>query len=317
MSKYRFNKEQLKFVEDKRGVRGWIWIAVRYFLVSIFLAVVYYVVFALFISTEQEKELASQAELMELEYGKLQEKIEVLDNTIKNLQLRDKQIYRSIFNSDPPAFSYVGGDDMLEGIDTTRVGAIISGSSAKIDLIEAEGAQVGGIIREITDSLMAKGAAVTSIPSIIPVKDFSIGQSGASVGKKVNPFYKRVVMHSGMDLLAATGTQVIAPADGVVEKAVRKGKEEGRTIEINHKNGYVTKYKYLGDIMVRKGQKVKQGTVIGRVGVSGMSFAPHLHYEVWYNGEMMDPMNYYFASITPQMFMDMAVIVANTGQSLD
>jgi murein DD-endopeptidase MepM/ murein hydrolase activator NlpD len=80
---------------------------------------------------------------------------------------------------------------------------------------------------------------------------------------------------------------------------------------------WVTKYKHLGDILVRKGQKVKQGAVIGRVGVTGMSFAPHLHYEVWLNDEMMDPMNYYFGTITPQMFMDMAVIVANTGQSLD
>ena len=89
------------------------------------------------------------------------------------------------------------------------------------------------------------------------------------------------------------------------------------TIEIKHKNGYVTKYKHLGDILVRKGQKVKQGAVIGRVGVTGMSFAPHLHYEVWLNDQMMDPMNYYFGTVTPQMFMDMAVIVANTGQSLD
>ncbi|MBQ5828455.1 MAG: M23 family metallopeptidase, partial [Bacteroidales bacterium] len=95
------------------------------------------------------------------------------------------------------------------------------------------------------------------------------------------------------------------------------GRIEGNSIVINHKNGYVTRYNNLGDILVRKGQKVRQGAVIGRVGMSGMSFAPHLHYEVWLNDEMMDPVNYFFASLTPQMFKEMAVIVANTGQSLD
>ncbi len=317
MNRYKFDKEQLKFVKEKRGIKWWLWIGIRYFLVSVFLALAYYVVFAVFISTDKEKELALQAELMEQEYGKLQERIGVLDNTIKNLQQRDKEIYRSIFNSEPPAFSSVRDNYIFDGIDTTRIEAIIVGSEKRIDGLELQMERVEESIKGITDSLSVLAHGVTSIPSIIPIKDFTIRQSGASVGMKVNPFYKTVTMHSGMDLLAATGTSVVAAADGVVEKAVRKGKKEGSTIEINHKNGYITKYKHLGDILVRKGQKVKQGTVIGRVGVSGMSFAPHLHYEVWYNDEVMDPVNYYFSTLTPQMFKDMAVIVANTGQSLD
>lgn len=317
MNRYKFDKEQLKFVKEKRGIKGWLWIGIRYFLVSVFLALAYYVVFAVFISTDNEKELALQAELMEQEYGKLQERIGVLDNTIKNLQKRDKEIYRSIFNSEPPAFSSVRDNYIFDGIDTTRIEAIIVGSEKRIDGLENQVERVEESIKGITDSLSVLAQGVTSIPSIIPIKDFTIRQSGASVGMKVNPFYKTVTMHSGMDLLAATGTSVVAAADGVVEKAVRKGKKEGSTIEINHKNGYITKYKHLGDILVRKGQKVKQGTIIGRVGVSGMSFAPHLHYEVWYNDEVMDPVNYYFSTLTPQMFKDMAVIVANTGQSLD
>ena len=317
MNRYKFDKEQLKFVKEKRGIKGWLWIGIRYFLVSVFLALAYYVVFAVFISTDNEKELALQAELMEQEYGKLQERIGVLDNTIKNLQKRDKEIYRSIFNSEPPAFSSVRDNYIFDGIDTTRIEAIIVGSEKRIDGLENQVVRVEESIKGITDSLSVLAQGVTSIPSIIPIKDFTIRQSGASVGMKVNPFYKTVTMHSGMDLLAATGTSVVAAADGVVEKAVRKGKKEGSTIEINHKNGYITKYKHLGDILVRKGQKVKQGTIIGRVGVSGMSFAPHLHYEVWYNDDVMDPGNYYFSTLTPQMFKDMAVIVANTGQTLD
>ena len=317
MNRYKFDKEQLRFVKDKRSVKGWLLLGIRYFLVSVFLALVYYVLFALFVSTDKEKELAVQTELMEQEYGKLQERIGVLDNTIKSLQQRDKEIYRSIFNSEPPAFSSGGDSYAFDGMDTTRVEAIIKGSKNRIDALENQMIHVGETIKGITDSLTELSQGVTAIPSIVPVKDFTIRQSGASVGMKVNPFYKTVAMHSGMDLLAATGTHVVATADGVVEKAVKKGKKEGSSIEINHKNGYITKYHHLGDILVRKGQKIRQGAVIGRVGTSGMSFAPHLHYEVWFNGEMMDPVNYYFATLNPQMFKEMAVIVANTGQSLD
>ena len=202
-------------------------------------------------------------------------------------------------------------------MDTTRIESIVGDSKLRLQVIEKGMGRVNGSIGSINANLDSLGGNIRAVPSIVPVRNFSIRQSGASVGKKVNPFYKNVVQHTGMDLLAGTGTEVIAAADGVVEKATRKGKKEGNSIIVNHKNGYVTKYNNLGDILVRQGQKVKQGTVIGRIGMSGMSFAPHLHYEVWFNGEMMDPMNYFFANLTPQMFREMAVIVANTGQSLD
>lgn len=317
MGKYRFNKDQLKFVEDKRGFKGWVKLILNYFFASLFLAILYYVVFALFVSTEQERALERESALMEEEYGKMQQKVEVLENTIKNLQQRDREIYRSIFNAEPPVYSTSGGDGLFEGMDTTRIESIIMDSKLRLSVIEKGVGRVNSSIGSIIANLDTLGSGISAVPSIVPVRNFSIRQSGASVGKKVNPFYKNVVLHTGMDLLAGTGTEVIAAAEGVVEKVNRKGKKDGNSIIVNHKNGYVTKYSNLGDVLVRQGQKVRQGTVIGRVGMSGMSFAPHLHYEVWFNGEMMDPMNYFFAELTPQMFREMAVIVANTGQSLD
>lgn len=317
MGKYRFNKEQLNFVEEKRGIKGWVKIFLKYFFGSILLALLYYVIFSLLVNTEQERSLAREAQLMEEEYAKLQEKAVVLENTIKNLQQRDREIYRSIFNAEPPVYSEGESYGLFDVIDTTRMESIVKDSKMRLEVIERGMERVDSSIVGINAALEGLGQGVTAIPSIVPVKDFTIRQSGASVGRKVNPFYKTVAMHTGMDLLAATGTAVLASADGVVEKAERRGKEEGINVTINHKNGYVTKYKNLGKIAVRRGQKVSQGTVIGSVGMSGMSFAPHLHYEVWYNGEMMDPMNYFFSNLTPQMYREMAVIVVNTGQSLD
>lgn len=317
MGKYKFNKDQLNFVEEKRGVVWWVVKGLKYLVVSILLAVLYYVVVSVFISTEQERALERETALMQEEYEKMQQKIGVLDNTIKNLQQRDREIYRSIFNAEPPVFQTSGSYDLFEGMDTTSIESVVKDSKVRISVLERGVDMVKGSINAINTNLETLGGEIRNIPSIVPVRNFSIGQSGASVGKKVNPFYKSVAMHSGMDLLAGTGVEVLAAADGVVESASKRGKVEGNSITINHKNGYVTKYSNLGDILVRQGQKVSQGAVIGRIGMSGMSFAPHLHYEVWYNDQVMDPMNYFFASLTPQMFREMAVIVANTGQSLD
>lgn len=317
MSKYRFNIEQLKFVEDKRGVKGWLKLILRYFIASIFLALVYYAVFTLFVSTDDERALEREISIMEQEYEKMQGRAGVLDNTIKSLQQKDREIYRNIFNAEPPALSADSEYNLFEGIDTTQVQQIVEDSKARLQVLERGSQKVEESIGQINGQLEELGVAVRQIPSIFPIKDFEITQAGASVGRKVNPFYKTVAMHYGMDLLAAAGTEVVAPADGVVEMVTRNGKKDGNTIVIDHKNGYVTKYMTLGKISVRKGQRVKQGDVIASVGLSGISFAPHLHYEVWYNGELMDPMNYFFASLSPQQFEDLAVIVANTGQSMD
>ncbi len=315
--KYRFNKDQLRFVEEKRGIVWWVRKVLKYFVASILLALVYYSIFSLLVSTEEERALERETKLMEEEYRQMLQKSDILENTIVNLQMRDREIYRSIFNAEPPVYSASGDYGLFEGIDTTRMESIVNDSKLRLSVLEKGAARVESSIESINGNLEELGSGIRSVPSIIPIRNFSIRQSGASVGKKVNPFYKSVVMHTGMDLLAGTGTEVLAAADGVVEKATRKGKKDGNSIIINHKNGYVTKYMNLGDIVVRQGQKVQQGAMIGRIGMSGMSFAPHLHYEVWYNDEMMDPMNYFFASLTPQMFRDMAIVVANTGQSLD
>ena len=315
--KYRFNKDQLRFVEEKRGIVWWGKRILKYFTASILLTIVYYAIFSLLVSTEEERALERETALMEEEYQQMLQKSDILENTIMNLQMRDREIYRSIFNSEPPVYSASGGYDLFEGIDTTRMESVVNDSKLRLSVLEKGAERVERSIESINGNLEELGTGIKSVPSIIPIRNFSIRQSGASVGKKVNPFYKSLVMHTGMDLLAGTGTEVLAAADGVVEKATRKGKKDGNSIIINHKNGYVTKYMNLGDIVVRQGQKVQQGAMIGRIGMSGMSFAPHLHYEVWYNEEMMDPMNYFFASLTPQMFRDMAIVVANTGQSLD
>ena len=222
MEKYKFNKDNLEFVEEKRGAKWWLKRIFQYVLASILLAILYYIVFSLLFSTEEERRIARENRVMEQEYEKMQEKLELLDNTVSNLKYKDREIYRSIFNADPLIVSLIGSENsLIENIDTTRDDVIISKSHERLSVMEDDVEMVKGDIASINEECEYLGNSVRYIPSIIPLKDFSIGQAGASVGKKINPFYKTVVMHTGMDLLGATGTDVMATADGIVSVRLR------------------------------------------------------------------------------------------------
>ncbi len=318
MEKYKFNKDKLEFVKVRRGIKWWIRKVVQYTVVSMFLALLYYVVFSLFFSTEEERRLARENKIMEQEYMLLQEKMEVLDNTVSNLKLKDREIYRSIFDADPIIVSLIGQESsILERLDTTKSDDIVMQSMLMLDAMAESVGSVNGSIEAINVECADLGVSVKHIPSVIPIRNFSIGQTGASVGNKINPFYKTIRRHTGIDLLGTMGTDVIATANGVVEFTQRSKTGSGNVVIIDHKNGYKTTYSHLGDILVRRGQNIDQGSVIGRIGLSGMTFAPHLHYEVAFNGKVVDPVNYFFAELSPEQFRDMVALSSNTGQSLD
>ncbi|MBR5856587.1 MAG: M23 family metallopeptidase [Bacteroidales bacterium] len=318
MEKYKFNKEKLEFVEVRRGLKWWGRKIFQYLFVSILLAVLYYCIFALFISTEAERQLAKENKILAQEYEKLSERLGVLDNTVSNLKIKDREIYRSIFSADPLIVSLINqGSPLLDNLDTTKDHVIVSKSREMIVVMEENASSVQDMLNSIVDECDYLGRSVAHVPAILPIRDFSVGQTGASIGKRMNPFYKTVTSHDGMDLLAALGTDVLATADGVIVESVRSKRGSGNYVTIDHKNGYMTTYSHLGDVLVKKGKTVSRGEVIGRVGLSGMSFAPHLHYKVTFNDKVVDPINYFFADLTPEQFREVIAISSNTGQSLD
>jgi len=134
----------------------------------------------------------------------------------------------------------------------------------------------------------------------------------------LNPFFKSIREHTGIDLVSPAGTEVICAADGQVVKIEKTGKGFGNRVTVSHGDRYQTTYSHLADnIIVRNGQVVKQGTIIGRVGSSGTTFAPCLHYEVIKDGEYQDPVNYFFADLNPNDYREMMIISMTTGQSID
>lgn len=317
MSKYKFNKEQLRFVEDKLGIKGKIKVVFNYLMVSILLAILYYLVIGPFFNTREEERLIKENQLMTDEYKRVSEKMDVLDNVIVDLRARDRAIYQSIFKSTPSDFfPHQYNAALFSQLDTSADLTLVNFSSTKTKTLEkmlvSQNKRIEAIIGQIS-----KNVSITEIPSIIPIKEINISQTGAGTGKKIHPFYKTPVEHTGVDLLAAIGTEVHTTANGIVIDVIKSDRGRGNEVIIQHEGGYLSKYAHLGDILVRKSQPVRQNTVIARVGNSGLSFAPHLHYEVLLNGEVMNPVNYFFADLAPYDFRDMMIIAMSSGQSLD
>ncbi len=191
MSKYKFNKEQLSFVEDKLGIKGKVRIIFNYLIVSILLAILYYIIFAGIFNTPEEERLIKENELMTQEYKRVSEKMDVLDNVISDLRTRDREIYKSIFKSTPPDFfSHQYNSELYSQLEFSTDLSLVNFTSEKISSLEKLLTAQDEKIANINDEVNINNA-ITAIPSIIPLKEINISQTGAGIGKRIHPFIKQ------------------------------------------------------------------------------------------------------------------------------
>lgn len=312
---YFLDKNDIK-VKKKRTSP---WIILRktlvFILATMSVAVIYYIIFALIFSTGEEQKLKNENRLYSQEYPELARKEALLSDVIEGLQLKDDRIYEEIFKTAAPNVDPMESIDFMPGFETLPDMDLVKYTDRKLGVLDEAGVRVdenfAAIMKAVTDS------GFVMPPMHNPLKDFSFAQTGASVGYKINPFYKVEIQHNGLDMIASSGVPVYATADGVISKVTRSRKGLGNVVEIDHGNGYMTRYAHLSDVIAVKGRKVKRGTHIGNVGVSGSSFAPHLHYEVVRGTVVLDPVNHLFATVTPEEYMNILVMSVTTGQSMD
>lgn len=314
---YKFNDDQLRFTEERLSFIGFLRRISRELGVIFGLVILYLVIFVLIFKSDEDRKLMQERRAIAEHYDELVEKSKLIDNVIANIMTRDAGIYRELFNTDPPAilmqrdtnFAYYENDEFLYDL--------IHFSNYRLKGIDEMASTSGSLIRDIRKRMTDSLGMLNNIPSIIPVRDFALAQTGATIGNKIHPYYKTMIMHNGLDIITSVGTEVIATADAVVQTVVRSDVTFGNYIVLDHGNGYKTTYAHLRDILVKKGERVKQGKVIGKVGTTGISFAPHLHYEVNFNGSYMNPVNYFFAELDADSYSRMLIIAINTGQSMD
>ena len=318
MDRYQFNREKLEFTKVRLGLKTVLKRISLFVLGSIGLAVLYYLIFGLFLFSPAERNLQRETQLMQSEYERLGREMENVTAVIEELDARDKGIYGAVLHSTPL--------EVTEDTDITHYRNLMENqgfvlayhADSVITGLEKRMARVTAALYRAANKVYADRDSMHFLPATFPLRNLPMEAVGATVGRRIHPFYKIPMEHTGMDFLAGHGTDVLATADGRVVHVSRSARGRGHVIEIEHPyRGYKTIYAHLSDIFVRKGQYVERGMVIARIGSTGMSFMPHLHYEVRQDDLVRDPVHYYFMDVLPYDYHQIMLTANNTGQSLD
>ena len=289
--------------------------ALRYLAATVTTAIGYYVLFSLLFSTEEEKRLQQENDLYATYYQELREKERLVTDVVEGLEARDNALYRKIFETEAPSVDAVTAADVISVSDSLSESFFLSYSASKSESLRRMAENVEENFREIYRLMAQRSGSLP--PLTLPLEGMSYVQTGASTGIKHNPVYDVDLQHDGIDLVAPQGSVVRAAADGVVRNVIRSNKGLGNIVEIDHRNGYTTRYALLGDISVPQGRTVKRGQKIGTVGISSTTYAPHLHYEVLKDGKVLDPVHFLFASVDPDEYAKMLYMSVSTRQSMD
>ena len=276
--------------------------ATIHFFVWAGVAVLYYIGFSVFFDTPVEYELKHSTDRLRREYTALVQRYDTLTTVMRNLSERDRNVFRILFESDPYDF-----DSEYERKQTATYENIFNRSSRRLKReLRERVAEMETRLDELNDTYLdlqaridSAGSRCDNIPSIQPVINKQLTLLTASYGMRIHPFYKTLQSHQGVDYTIPEGSRVFATADGTVREVAQRNSTSGQTVVIDHGNGYETSYNHLSKINVRKGQQVRRGDIIALSGDTGLSLAPHLHYEVRYNGMRVDPIHYFFMELSP------------------
>ena len=283
-------------------------------------AVLYYFAFSIFFDTPVEYRLKHSTDRLRREYEALSARYDSLSTVLGNLSERDRNVFRILFESEPYDF-----DSEHEQRQSSTYEKIVGRSTRqlkrelreRVNEMERQLETLNASYLELQARIDTAGRRCDNIPSIQPVINKQLTLLTASYGMRIHPFYKTLQSHQGVDYTIPEGSRVFATADGVVRDAAQRNSTQGQTVVIDHGNGYETSYSHLSKINVRKGQTVRRGDIIALSGDTGLSLAPHLHYEVRLDGMRVDPIHYFFMELTPTEYQRLMRIAQTGMQSFD
>jgi murein DD-endopeptidase MepM/ murein hydrolase activator NlpD len=319
--KYRFNKKSLTFDRVHTTFRK----RLLYFFTHlssgvVFSAVVLVIAYNL-VDSPKEKAQKREIDQLVLQYKILNDQLDRATAILKDLEDRDDNIYRVIFEAEPipgpVREAGIGGIDRYEKLKGYTNSEIMTESSKKMDKILGQLYVQSKSFDEVFSLAKNKEKMLASIPAIQPVNNKDLRRVGSHFGMRIDPFYKVRKFHEGIDFTAPVGTEIYATGNGTVVDAGRNQGGYGNEIVIDHGYSYQTIYAHLSRIFVRPGQKVLRGQVIGYVGNTGKSTSPHLHYEVRKNGIAVNPIYFFFNDLTPAQFEAMLAMSAEPSQTMD
>lgn len=277
--------------------------------------------FSQFLMSPNERAQKRELDNLKLHFELLNKRMDESSSILSELQERDNSIYRVYFEANPipdeqrkAGFGGVNRYKYLEGFDNS---SMIEKATKELDVLSKQLVVQSKSLDEIVALAKNKEELLASIPAIQPVANKDLKRMASGYGYRIHPIYKTRKFHWGMDFSAPKGTPVYATGNGTIEKVKRSRRGYGNQVKINHGFGYVTFYAHLQKYTVRKNQKVKRGDLIGYVGTSGTSTAPHLHYEVIKGKRKLNPVYFYFSDLTPEEYDRMLEMASQENQSLD
>ncbi|GLB52802.1 peptidase M23 [Neptunitalea chrysea] len=321
--KYYYDQDSLSYkkIESKRGkkLRDFTLISLAFFIFGIFGAL--FLLNINLFNTPKELSLERENKQYELQLKIINKKMELMEDALAHVEEKDNSIYRVYFEADPipddqrkAGFGGINRYDNLDGYENSE---IIKTTEKRLDILKKRIVIQSKSLNEIKKLADDKEKFLAKIPAIQPVRNDNLKRMASGYGWRSDPFTKARKFHYGMDFSAKTGTPVYATGDGVIARADNRSSGYGNHIRINHGYGYISLYAHLSKYNVRKGQHVKRGDIIGYVGNTGRSRGPHCHYEVWKDGERINPMNFYYGSLTEKEFDAMLKASTLENQSLD
>ncbi|MEQ1746431.1 MAG: M23 family metallopeptidase [Saprospiraceae bacterium] len=322
--KFVYNIHTLTYEKVVVPFKTRIWQAFGFFSVVLVTSFALLALLYTYFPSPREKELLREIDQMEDKYGQLNEQVAVMSQVLQNLQERDAGVHRAVFGMDPIDkdvwHSGIGGHDAHPELKAFKYGG-----ESILDAVE----KIDGLSRQLTlqskslDTIQElannQQKMLASIPSVKPVREDKLQKSMnilSGFGYRIHPVYKIKKFHEGVDFPARVGTAIQATGDGViVEAGWHHG--YGNCVRISHGYGYETWYAHMNKMTVRQGERIKKGQKIGEVGDTGLSTAPHLHYEVHFKGRPINPINFCMDNLTPQEYQMMVNSASMANQSLD
>ena len=318
--KFYFNSETLDYEEIQINLAYRLKQVLFHAMSGIFLGLLFFFLFVSIIKSPREKEISLQKSRMEGQYKALQGQMSDIQGILTDLQQRDDNLYRVVFQAEPIPYEVRRtantNADYYEQLLRMTNSQIVVETTKKLNELKKQLYVQSKSYDEIVVLAQNKEKMLEAIPAIQPVANKDLTRVASGYGMRMDPIYHSRRFHAGMDFTAPTGTDIYATGNGrVLSAGWQQG--YGNCVEIDHGFGYVTLYGHMHSISVNAGQTVNRGEVIGLVGNIGKSTGPHLHYEVHYKGEIMNPQNYYFLDLTPEEYDKMVQLSNNAGQMFD
>jgi murein DD-endopeptidase MepM/ murein hydrolase activator NlpD len=319
--KYRFDTKSLTYEKVKVSFKVRFLQILSYLGTGIVFAVITIALANKFLPSPLQKKQNRELEVVKLQYDLLNKKMSQVETVLNDLQDRDDNIYRVIFEAEPIAGSLrqagFGGSNRYKDLEGYENSALMTETTKALDRITKQLYIQSKSYDDVIKMAKGKEKLIASIPAIMPLNNKNLKHAPSGYGWRTHPIYKTQEFHPGMDFTAEQGTPIYATGDGVVEVADATAQGYGNHVVINHGFGYQTLYGHMSKMATKPGVKVKRGDLIGYVGSTGLSTGPHVHYEVIKNGEKVNPINFYYNDLSPEEYQIMLELSSKSTQSYD